>query len=663
MPAALANVTELSAAACPLLAKFSASDAERLVSRFNQALAQVRALENDRLIGPKLLGEKFSNVLSSLVKIRNLMTRDKYVVGFIGITQAGKSTTVNNVLGEEICKVGAMDATSSQPCRIVKSNRRSLDVEFLTPSLAESRRQKLCEAIGLGTPPENREVLQLLAQPEKFPESPERPRLRDDLKYLKEFLQSLEQRKDLLTETPRTQTNLPFEKRYEYTTHMKGAAGAEVLLLREARFHIDNPQLPDDLELCDLPGLDSKRTIDDVVTWEYLPSMHGAFLFVNVGSNLLTEAMLKILSKINQAFQGKVGGRAWVVFNKMDSLAKEAFRTGGADKQDNIFGTIRRFLELTEIPESQVCFASKKIWDAAVSAGGVAESSFSAQTMSQSTASPVPETCPPTLSGVWQELLRDGGVSLIRKLMFQEVAVSLAGQIRAEVDRSLESFSREFTALVAAEQKRAKMNQSDLQAAMKCYYAVLNARVGLTIRMSEYPVLVREVERLRLSLSQLFDSGAGAEVLTHLSQEQLAHQFRAHARVLDQALRGQLAGEVLDKVYEEIGKQLEGLPVVPVGPDQQSCGEAWRVYSLEDRGDDSWLAACPRFSSPELTDWLTQPTADGVAGDVYVDLMHDKIDAAVRQTAQVLRSRLRFRLGQLFEELARLTGEPGAEAV
>jgi hypothetical protein len=656
----LPNLNPITMDVCPLLAKFGGSEGTSLVNRFNAALEQVRALESDRLIGPLLRTEKFSALLASLVKIRELMSRNRYVVGFIGITQAGKSTTVNNVLGEEVCKAGAMDATSSQPCRIVKAARRSLDVEFLTPALVAERRQKLCEAIGLATPPEDRELRKLIENPEQFrlPEGQERPRLIDDLKYLKEFLLSYEKNKSILTTVAKVQTNLAYEKRYDYTTHARGSASSEVLLLREARFNIDNPRLPEDLELCDLPGLDSKRTIDDVVTWEYLPSLHGTFLFVNAGSNFLTVAILEILAKFGREFRGKIGGRAWVIFNKMDSLTGDSFRPGG---QDNIFGTIARFLEKSGIPETQVCFASKKIWDAAVKAGGTADPAAAASTMCQPVANPIPDSCPPGLRTAWQELLKDGGVSLIRRLMFQDVAVTLAAQIRTDVDQKVEEFAREFTAKVTAEQKRSTMNQSDLQAAMTCYYAVLNLRVALATRLAEFPVLVRETEVLRHALGELFVTGATPEVLAHLSQMELAHQFRTHGRVLDQTLEGKLP-DIIERVYEEVGKQLEGLPEVPVGPTQQGCREAWKRMYFEDRAELDWLTVRPRFTSSELVDWLAHPTADGVAGEVYVEMMREKIDAAARQTAHLLRSRLRQRLSQLIAELAQLTGAKDANA-
>ena len=662
MPADLPSpdLSVLDPAACPLLCKYGGADGVRLVEQFNAAADGVRRLREDRLIGPALAADRFRGVLGLLDRVRGRMTRTKYVVGCIGITQAGKSTMVNNILGEEVCKPGAMDATSSLPCRIAKADRPALGLEFLTPALVADRRQKLCEAIGLPTPGDDRDLLPLLDRPDQFrlDDGQEPPRLKDDLRYLKEFLAASARGGRLLTDPPRVETDLPYESRYDYTTHGRGPAATEVPLLREARFRVANPRLPDDVELCDLPGLDSKRTIDDVVTWEYLPDLDGTFLFVNAGGNLLTEGMLKILSRLNAAFHGRVAGRAWVIFNKMDSLTEHAFRSRG---EENVFGTFARFLDKIGVPERQVCFGSKKIWDAATKSRGKADPAFAAQTMSQSAAAPVPEACPPGLRPGWMELLKDGGVSLIRRLMFEDIATALAAQIRDDVGRLLGEFTREFDGRVAAERKRAAMNQGDIDAAQTCYYTVLSLRADVTTKPEEFRA-AQEMERVRQSLAGLFDTQATPEVLALLSPAELANQFRTHGRVFDRKLDAELAGDLLERVYDEVGKRLENLPPVPVGPTRQGCQEAWRQFTLEDRGEDAWLAARPRFAGGELADWLSHAAAGGLGGEAYVGLMREKIDVAVRQTAHLVRTRLRHRLSQLVHELSLLSGEPDADA-
>lgn len=662
MPSPLNDIQPLAASDCPLLTKYGGGESDRLVSRYTAELDEVRKLESDKQIGPVMMAGKFVETLKPLKKVRELMTQRRYAVGCIGITQAGKSTTINNVLGEEVCKPGAGDACSSQPSRIVFSENRALDIEFITPARFASRRQQMCEMIGLATPDDDAKLLPMLEKPELFrtPDGQEPPRLKEDLAYLRDFLNAnLKHGATSVRTSPKELIAQPYEKRYAYTTHTKGGPGTEVLLVREARFRIDNRLIPEDLELCDLPGLDSKRSIDDIVTWEYLPDLHGTFLFVNVGGNLLTEGMLKILGRIHTEFRGKLAGRAWIIFNKMDTLTGDHFRAGG---QDNIFVTISRLLEKTGIPESQVCFCSKKIWDSAVKGGGAADPALAAQMMNQPPDNPVPQTCPPGLHAAWNELLKDGGISSVRRLMFRDVAETLAAQIRQDVDRLLEEFSVGFAARVAAERKRLSLNSNELQAAVTCQHVVMELKVALAARPQDFPILVQEGERLRARLSELFDSGDVGKLLEHLSPTELASQFKTHARVLNQTLNLEVTGELLDRIYQVIGQRLDGLPEVPLGRTQEPCKDLWQRFSIEDRADDNWPLLLPDFTSNDLANWLARPNGESVDGGVYTGMMRDKIDLAVRQTVQLVRSRLRTRLGQMAKELSLLTGEREASA-
>ncbi len=656
----MTDLSPLDPAACPLLFKHGGADAAGLLARFNAAAAEVRALQADKALGPWLASPKAADLLAPLGRVRERITAARYVVGCIGLTQAGKSTTINNVLGEEVCKPGSGDATSSQPSRVTFAPTRSLAVEYLSPQLVADRREALCKAINLPSPPDDRDLLPMLDRPDEFrpTDGPEPARLKEDLAYLKEFLAARARHANLLAAPGKVVEGLPYDQRYKYTTHTPGAASSENLLVREARFRTDNRKLPDDLELCDLPGLDSKRTIDDVVTWEYLPGLHGTFLFVNVGMNLLSQATLTTLGRIQKQFEGRMAGRAWLIFNKMDSLTGDHFRAG----QDNVFATLARLLEKTGIPESQVCFCSKRIWDKAAASGGAVEPAFAAAMMSQTADAPVPETCPPGLRGAWTDLLADGGVGRIRALMFKDVAEALAGQIRQDVAARLGQFEQQFAARVKAERDRLSMDDGDLQAAMTCLNVVLQLRATLATRPADFPILVQEGERLRRALADLFDTGSTAEVLTHLPPAELPGQFRTHARVLDQRLRAEVAGDVLDRVYQVVGQKLEGLPPVPVGPGRRPCHETWAAAGLADRADDGWRAALPGFGSDDLVRWLKDAGADGIDGAVYVDLMRDKIDLAVRGTVHAVRSRLRSRLGEIAGELALITGGPDDDA-
>src|SRR4051812_24927541 len=107
MPDALPDLGQLAPTDCPLLTKYGGPEAGRLLGRYSDALAEVKKIEADRQLAPLLTAGRFNEALEPLVKARGLMTQHRYVVGCIGITQAGKSTTINNVLDEEVCKPGS----------------------------------------------------------------------------------------------------------------------------------------------------------------------------------------------------------------------------------------------------------------------------------------------------------------------------------------------------------------------------------------------------------------------------------------------------------------------------------------------------------------------------------------------------------------------------
>lgn len=644
-------LSPLSPADCPLLVRYGGAEAAGLIERFNAAVRRLDDLRHDPQLGRYVASDKLADLLGNLAGVRERMARQRYIIGCIGITQAGKSTTINNVLGEEVCKPGSGDACSSQPSRISFAAERSLDIEFLTPARYTRRKEKVCAAVGLPTPGTDQEVLELLNRPDAFTPADglERPRLRDDLAYLKTLLLSYRANQNLVRDPAETRARLPYDERYRYTTHQPGEPSSQVLMLREARFYINNPQLPENLELCDLPGLDSKRSIDDVVTEEYLPHLDGVFLFVNVGGNLQTEGMLRALGKTCKQFGERVTGRMWVIFNKMDTLTPDHFRPG----EDNVFAVIDNLLSRTGLPQSQVCFCSKKIWDEAKDRQPpLAAPAVAARIMSQASAEP-PPTCPVGLRPAWGELLRDGGIGRIRALMFEEVAATLAGQIRADVAEGLTRFESDLAHRLELERTRLEGGHDLHKRAMTCYNVVLQLRHGLSSRLTDFPILVQQGEQLRSRLSALFEDADTAQTLAQLPARELARYFPNQAKSLNRTLHTELTGEVLDQVYQDIGKRLAGLPAVPVGPDKQGCQAAWEQFQRDDRKQEDWRSQLPTFDGAELAEWL-RTADDTLGGAVYLQLMRDKIEVATRQSIHTLRARMRARLGELEQELARL---------
>src|SRR5262249_7260680 len=203
-------------------------------------------------------------------------------------------------------------------------------------------------------------------------------------------------------------------------------------------------------------------------------------------------------------------------------------------------------------------------------------------------------------------------------------------QIRRDVERKLGEFESNLASRVAAERKRLSMDTSELQAVATCYKVVLQLRAALGTRPAEFPILIQKGEDLRNRLTEQFERGSPAELLAHLSAEELAGQFRTDARVLQQALQGELTGAVIDEVYQVVGQRLEGLPPVRIGPEQRECREVWQQFAHEDRAEDWWRIDLPPFWSDDLAGWLAHPSGGAADGGVYAGVVRDKIGVVAR---------------------------------
>ncbi len=648
----------LTDADCPLLLRHGGAAARELMGRYAESLARLAAAAADpELAG--LAGERLSAVTEPLRLARAKLARKRYVVGFIGLTQAGKSTTVNNILGEEVCKSGrTSDATSSQPARLLRAPENAVEVEYLTPERYAARRRAVCSALGLSAPPEkDDELLVLLDNPETFRQlGALGPRHRDDLAYLKDLLAAARRHgREYLRDPARAVAGIAYADRYEYTTHRPGEAGARELLLREARFLLDNSNLPDDLELCDLPGLDSKRTVDDLVTRDYLPELDGTFLFVNVGMNTQSAGMLGTLNLVANEFGGRAGSRAWVIFTKMDSLTSNHFKP-----DENIFRGLKDMLAGANVPAGQVCFCSNDVFAALAANPAPAEPrALASQLLKQTPAEPVPAVTPPEFRAAWEALLVDGGVGRIRALMTGEVGRALAGQIRLDASEQLERFDDGLARAAEAERARQDGGGQLLEWAMTCRAEVMSLADMLAARPDQFPAIAAEAEALKAELGQFLSNPATVRVVGGLSGDGLAGEFRLHAKQLNGTLNRRMTQSDrggIEAIYDAVGASLSTLPAPPRGR-VRSCGEEWQGYRKADRAGD-WLDR-GAFASPDFEDLLRK--SDGLGGADYLELMHEKIGAAVRQTLHQVRARLRQRLDELKSYLTLLTAEP-AEA-
>jgi GTPase SAR1 family protein len=650
----VAQYRTLSLKDCPLLAE--SVDSQELIDLANQVSGQFSQLASsdlravlDRDDGRKLV-QRFQNVVSRL-------TRTHYRVGFLGTSSAGKSTIFNAALQEKIAESGAGDATTSLPSRLqYKAGDKKCQLIHMTREQYRDRLKKLFASVGLGTVPDSaEEQLALVEQLKPSLDGADangRVVRQDDLRYLKAFIRTFQKHADKLGQPP---TIVPFEQRSNYINHSDQRtpdAPSESLLLLEAQLFIANDNLPERLELCDLPGLNSKRTVDNIITQDFLDELDGALLFVNVADNLMNAVLVDIIGKLTYRYGEDLCGRAWVVFNKCDSLTESHYFPESGRR--SVFDNIRELLTKSRVPLSQVCFTSRRLIDTAQEAP--LELSRAAGLLGLRESQSTPNTLPTEMSPIWAELLRDGGVSRLRRIMLEEMAESVATQIRTTARQELVRLKDDVTFFIEAEKRRRTGGVALRNKAVQCRNAILKLREGLANRATDFPALAELREFLRGKMATLLcPDTSHADTLKRMSTNKIEQQFRIDASNLEDSLNDLLVNEVLDKVYAKVGEYLEPLPAVPVGR-FNGINEAWQDFRNEDRTKLAWSEGLfPKFKSDELLNGVSDSRSfQHFDGEVYLELMGHKVRVAVSQVIHGLRTQLRGRLGELETELDRL---------
>src|SRR5262245_24100196 len=250
---------KLSVPECPLLRDSASFKVVDLVEQFNQVVDQVRQIDGGEF-AYLLSRQDIQGILDDVERVRGQMTRPRYRVGFLGTSQAGKSTTLNNVLQQKISKSGIAEATTSTITRVRRNDGpEKFSLRFMTQQQYQDRREKLCKALHIlnASSKTNQEILAYLSDPQKLlaaqtgePESEEeasfesaRARrnragehaiLPDDIPYLTDYLRSYDahhQRVVAKDGRPK-EIEVPFDRRDSYLNHPAGSSGppSETLL-------------------------------------------------------------------------------------------------------------------------------------------------------------------------------------------------------------------------------------------------------------------------------------------------------------------------------------------------------------------------------------------------------------------------------------------------
>ncbi len=662
----MSDFRELTAPECPLLG----DEAAAILGQFNDALRVLR--EIDQKFPELLASDHLKARVDELQRVRDKLERKRYLVGFLGRTQDGKSTAFNNLLDakpEEAPLIsGAAGATTSAITRVRRSGtgHHELKVRYLTPAEADQKRKALIEACGWSPNLPDEEVYRKLQAQRKDAARAQapaaaaeaRPRERssvlvENYSNLENYLNSCKVYKKDFLQPQGLELEIPYAQRSRYLNHPpkddRQGRTSDKLLIKEGiiSFHAD--RLPDNVEIIDLPGVGSQGSGDTLLTKEFLKDLDGALLFIRAGQidNQDVELMLNTL---HTYWEEGLRNRVWVVLTIFDSLQKEHFF--GNQIGETMLDKLQQFLDRHQIAPERVCFSSDRFYKARGPAG-VGERQTQAKFMGLE-GSTLEEMIPPRfrshpqLGPAFKDLLEDGGIGRLRRLLVEVLARQVARETAEQARRQLSPLADRLRDDFTAEDRRRKASPTELLNALTCSDRVTALLCEWKGRVEGLDALSRELESGLLEQVHKWIP-SDDHVLRESTQEELGNRLEFLGRGMESTLQERMDGGVIEKAFALVGNELAGLPRLRLWGDA-GAAEAWERFLAEDRRSQEWRGGFPKFSCRRLFDEGLKLEQRGG----YRELMGEKARTASHQALHALKVRVQGRLRELREEVAKL---------
>jgi len=140
------------------------------------------------------------------------------------------------------------------------------------------------------------------------------------------------------------------------------------------------------------------------------------------------------------------------------------------------------------IPHEQLCFTCNNIYEMVDPAAGRAVPQEAAIKLSVRADDPIPPRCKerPAFKAAFEELLKDGGIGKLRRLIREDLARAVAEEMQRQARADLGDLALELTGVEEAEDRRHGLNEEERRNARVCYRAV-------------YEVLGRELRALGIA--------------------------------------------------------------------------------------------------------------------------------------------------------------------
>ncbi len=296
-------------------------------------------------------------VLPLLERVAADISKERYLVGLLGVTGAGKSTTINELINRSSESFSLVpEGNKGHPCTnavmrlgfVGPDECPSYELSYASESEFASRRKSFGLQFGLlkkiptakptaDPPVEECTDDQMIAGLQEQINNPNtEAALRDTQLFFLEYLLTAKQHRARYVKPQREKVSGGLKDMLELQTFLKEVVSHQqssgdpavsrkpYALLAEVLIRIPLDKAPGDVEMVDMPGVLAKSTQDDKITMKYLDEIDGVCIAISV-QNLGLQVFNDLKEALRKRF-GDLGGRVWICATKLDSVKASAVR-------------------------------------------------------------------------------------------------------------------------------------------------------------------------------------------------------------------------------------------------------------------------------------------------------------------------------------------------
>jgi|GEM_PF-1097988 len=655
------NLEPLTEAGCPLLPE---SVRAELVAKFNRTVELLNfAWEIASQSGT---AEELLNKFEfDLGKIRDLLSREVYTVGFLGPFQAGKSRTCSQILGArrgtEPTGIGQGFPTTAVVTRLRRSprsgeNSNALRVFFLTRDEYNHKRKFLAQITGIDAQRDDEQILrEIVAALRDWQKrvrvtvdaaGNEVPVRRRDLDYFGLLLRSYQSFSNYIKERRQIEEGIPFERRAKYLNHPPDPwheqHGVITPLIREVEISYCTDVIPSTLEMVDLPGYDGECSIDAFVTDQFLKTLQGALVFCRATD--FGGVVETIINHLRRVFGNDLRGRLWLVITRCDDIN---LLPQGSPHGQTIFRQLATFIQAKGIPPTQVLFVTNEVEEfrnrfSQVDARNNLESALRDI-----------ETDWPELRNQWKLLEQDGGIGSLRELIATEMASAVSRSIARSAGPQLREIYGRLLEL-CRQQLDEHLLASLPEQILQWRNELLTLRLDVSSAAAVYRLSKQIEQDLLDSWGQIVPSSQVlADVIQNEGNAGLAKEFELHARVLDRKIKNFLITKWLPQTHEEVRRRVEhledskGVLRLRGVCDDGITGVLQKMLERDLADQKALVADVPEYGRNSPFQDVPRDAEPIFAAEEYLEVFQQKHEAMARQLAIFCS----HRLSKLFENV------------